>query len=217
MNNDKDNQRYSHYLDSGTKRCFDVVVCIVLSIPALTIIMLLALVILIVEGRPVFFVQQRAGKKGKLFLMPKIRTLRSGPIACEQSCESDKEPFLTVTGGFLRRHRLDELPQIFSVLRGQMSLVGPRPELPNIVATYAPIHSKRLAAKPGITGLWQIKGSRKAAIHKNIKYDLDYLRKAGLWLDIKILIQTIPFVLKPKGAKHVYENRIYAYNVSLSK
>jgi len=217
MNNNEGKQRYSHYLDSVTKRCFDVVVCIVLSIPAAAIIILLAIVVLIFEGRPVFFVQQRAGKKGKLFLMPKIRTLRSGPKACEQSCESDKELFLTVTGGFLRRHRLDELPQIFSVLRGQMSLVGPRPELPNIVATYSPIHSKRLAVKPGITGLWQIKGSRKAAIHKNIKYDLYYLRKASLWLDIKILIKTIPFVLKPEGAKQDYEDRIYTYNVSLSK
>ena len=217
MNNNKANQKYSHYLDSRTKRYFDIAICLVLFLPALASVTLLALVILIVEGRPVFFIQQRVGKNGKLFLMPKIRTLRADLNTCELSSESDKKPFLTVTGGFLRRHRLDELPQILSVLKGQMSLVGPRPELPNIVATYAPAHNKRLAAKPGITGLWQLAGNRDVAIHKDIKYDLYYLRRASLWLDIKILVNTIPFVLNPKQAKHNYENRIYTYDISLPK
>lgn len=217
MNNNKYKQGYSHYLHSNTKRYFDIVICLVLFPPVLAIIILLAFIILIVEGRPVFFIQQRVGKSGKLFLMPKIRTLRIGIDACRLSSKSDKDKFLTVTGGFLRRHRLDELPQIFSVLKGQMSLVGPRPELPSIVTTYAPVHTRRLAARPGITGLWQLAGDRNLAIHQNIKYDLYYLYKASLWLDIKIFFKTIAFVLNPKKTKHNYENRIYTYNVSVPK
>ena len=98
----------------------------------------------------------------------------------------------------MRKYRLDELPQLFSVLTGHMSFVGPRPELPEVVAIYQPIHRKRLSVKPGITGLWQIRGNRTVLIHQDIKYDLYYLRKANFWLDIKILILTVPFVLKPE-------------------
>ncbi len=198
MDSDTRNQGYSMYLHSWTKRAFDIVMCSLLLLPALIILGLAGLSILIREGRPVFFIHQRAGRDGKLFWLPKLRTLRVDADPYEPSTEFDNELLVTVTGKSLRRHRLDELPQLFSVLTGRMSLVGPRPELPNVVATYGSLHRKRLLAKPGITGLWQIMGDRNVKMHQDIKYDLYYLRKASLWFDIKIVVMTIPFVLNPK-------------------
>ena len=198
MDSDTRNQVCSMYLHSWTKRAFDIVMCSLLLLPASIIMGLAGLRILIREGRPVFFIHHRAGKNGKLFWLPKLRTLHVDADPYEPSTESNNELLVTVTGKSLRRHRLDELPQLFSVLTGRMSLVGPRPELPNVVATYGSLHRKRLLAKPGITGLWQIMGDRNVKMHQDIKYDLYYLRKASLWLDIKILIMTVPFVLNPK-------------------
>jgi lipopolysaccharide/colanic/teichoic acid biosynthesis glycosyltransferase len=208
-------QRYSKYLDSRCKRCFDITVCMLIFIPASAMIILIGIAALIIEGRPVFFAHYRAGKNGRLFLMPKIRTMHTNANPYKPSQEFENGRFFTITGKFLRRHRLDELPQIFSVLAGQMSLVGPRPELPSVAEKYTFLEKKRLAARPGITGLWQIMGDRKEAMYKGVKYDLYYLRKANFLLDIKILAMTIPFVSNPKPAGKTYENCIYTYNISL--
>lgn len=191
-------EQYSTYLDSWTKRCFDVVICILLLPLALIIMGLAGLNILIREGRPVLFIHRRAGKNGRLFWLPKLRTLLVNADPYKLSTEFDKEPLVTVTGKSLRKHRLDELPQLFSVLRGRMSLVGPRPEIPNVAVEYRGLDRKRLSAKPGITGLWQVMADRNVKVNHDIKYDLYYLRKASLWLDMKILFMTIPFVLNPK-------------------
>ncbi len=217
MHSNKNKQTYSPYLRSHTKRCFDIVMCLFLFFPVLAAIGLLSFIILIKEGRPVFFKHLRVGREGRLFWLIKLRTLHVKADPYKPSPKTNYDPLITRTGRVLRRYRLDELPQFFSVLKGQMSMVGPRPELLDVVATYKPIHKKRLAAKPGITGLWQIRGDRRKAIHEEIKYDLYYLRKASLWLDIKILIMTIPFVVSPKLYRYTYENRIYTYNFSLSK
>jgi lipopolysaccharide/colanic/teichoic acid biosynthesis glycosyltransferase len=130
--------------------------------------------------------------------MTKLRTLRVDADPYKLSPESDKELLATATGKSLRRHRIDELPQLFPVLTGRMSLVGPRPELPDVVATYRRLDRRRLLVKPGVTGLWQIAADRNVRVNHNIKYDLYYLRKASLWLDMKIVVMTIPFVLNPK-------------------
>ena len=217
MRSNRNKQIYSPYLHSHTKRCFDVVICLFLFFPVLAMVSLLGLIILIKEGRPVFFKHLRVGRDGKLFWLPKLRTLHVKADPYKPSPKTNYDPLINRTGRFLRKYRLDELPQFFSVLKGQMSIVGPRPELLDVVATYEPLHKERLAAKPGITGLWQIRGDRRKAIHEEIKYDLYYLRKASLWLDIKILIMTIPFVLNLKLNHCTYENRIHTYNFSLSK
>jgi lipopolysaccharide/colanic/teichoic acid biosynthesis glycosyltransferase len=217
MYSNRNKAAYSPYLHSRTKRCFDIVMCLFLFFPVLVMIGLLGLTVLIKEGRPVFFKHLRVGRDGKLFWLLKLRTLHVKADPYKSSPKTDHDPLITRTGRVLRKYRLDELPQFFSVLRGQMSIVGPRPELLDIVATYKSLHRKRLAAKPGITGLWQIRGNRRKAIHEEIKYDLYYLRKASLWLDIRILIITIPFVLNLKVDHYTYENRIYTYNFSLSK
>jgi len=217
MNKSKYSQRYSPYLESRTKRCFDILVCAVLVVPAVILITILSLYVLFIEGRPVFFIQRRVGKNGKLFRLVKIRTLTTDADPSIPSCEYDIDSVVTPSGRFLRRHRLDELPQIFLVLADKMSLVGPRPELPAVTAEYSSMAKKRLLTKPGISGLWQIKASRNRPMHRNLKYDLYYLQKASLWLDIKILVLTVPFVLKPGLGKAHEKDCLHTYNVSLSK
>ncbi|MHC5060702.1 MAG: sugar transferase [Planctomycetota bacterium] len=213
MDNRISNQRYSPYLDSSAKRCLDIIVCLILLLPAVLMLLVILPVALIVDGRPALFFQRRVGRGGKEFLMPKIRTLKKHAHPNKPACSYDTEAFTTKTGSLLRRHRLDELPQIFSVLAGKMSLVGPRPELPDVVKNYTAKEFKRLCARPGLTGIWQIKASRNQPIHKNIRYDFYYLRKASLRLDIRILAETIPFVLRA-GSKIFHEkNHLYTYNL----
>jgi len=215
MDNRISNQRYSPYLDSSAKRCLDIIVCLILLLPTILILLVIIPVVLIVDGRPALFFQRRIGRGSRKFLMPKIRTMKKHTHPNKPTCSYDTKAFTTKTGSLLRRHRLDELPQIFSVLAGKMSIVGPRPELPKVVKNYTAKEFKRLCARPGLTGLWQIRASRNQPIHKNIRYDLYYLRYASLWLDIRILAETIPFVLKA-GSKIFYEkNRLYTYNLSV--
>ncbi len=175
-----------------------MIVCLLLLPPAFIVIRLASLHILLRQGRPVFFFHRRAGRNGKLFWLPKLRTFCTDADTYKLSTESEKELLATVTGKLLRRHRIDELPQLFSVLAGRMSLVGPRPELPDVVATYRCLYRKRLSVRPGVTGLWQIMADRNAKMSRNMKYDLYYLRKASLWLDVQILVMTVPFVLDPR-------------------
>lgn len=191
-------EQCSTYLDSWTKRSLDIIICLLLLPPALAVMGLASLNILLRDGRPVFFAHFRVGRKGRLFWLPKLRTLRSDTDPYELLSESEKESLATAAGKPLRRHRIDELPQLFSVLAGRMSLVGPRPKLPNVAATHRCIDKKRLCARPGITGLWQILADHDEDMSQNMKYDLYYLRKASLWLDMWILAMTVPFVLNPK-------------------
>jgi lipopolysaccharide/colanic/teichoic acid biosynthesis glycosyltransferase len=198
MRSDRRKKEYSIYLHSRTKRCFDVVISVLLLLPAVLIAAIAGLCILIREGRPVLFIHYRVGRNGWLFRMPKLRSLRVEANPYEPSVNSPNASLVTRTGKFLRRHKVDELPQLFSVLSGRMSLIGPRPELPNVALRYTSLHKKRFLARPGITGLWQIMGDHKVGMHEDLKYDLYYLRKANLWLDVKVLAMTILFVLNPK-------------------
>jgi lipopolysaccharide/colanic/teichoic acid biosynthesis glycosyltransferase len=109
---------------------------------------------------------------------------------------SRDDPRITRVGRFLRKMSLDELPQLFNVIKGEMSLVGPRPEMPFIVATYNEIHRERLKMLPGITGLWQLSGDRKKAIHENMDYDIYYGGNMSFFLDVAILIETLIFAFR---------------------
>jgi lipopolysaccharide/colanic/teichoic acid biosynthesis glycosyltransferase len=175
------------------------------------------LVVLIVDGRPVLFFQKRAGKNGKEFLMPKIRTLKNHTHPNLPTNSFNVDAFTTKTGKYLRKYRLDELSQIFSVLTGRMSLVGPRPELLDVVKNYSKKECQRLCSRPGLTGLWQINAPRNQPMHKNIRYDLYYIQKASLWLDIRILGATVPFVLKMGKRNYNEENCVYTNNLSMSE
>jgi lipopolysaccharide/colanic/teichoic acid biosynthesis glycosyltransferase len=211
----KERQVHSPYLESRRKRGFDVAVSLLLLPAAIVLMLVIAVWILFRDGRPVFFAHRRIGKQGRSFLMLKFRTLKNNVNPYEQSPVSKEDPRVTNTGRSLRFHRLDELPQILSIISGTMSLVGPRPELPNIVATYTPSQRKRLLVRPGLTGLWQVLGNRNVPIHHQIKYDFFYLRKASVRLDMKIMAMTIPFVLGFTFADDTHENRLHICNVSL--
>ena len=193
------------------KRLFDLTLTTLFLIPALPLMGCIALAIWLDDGFPILFRQQRMGENGRLFTMYKFRTMVRNAETLRHLVEQvDKngnlihkrpdDPRVTRVGRFLRRTSLDELPQLFNVLRGEMSLVGPRPELPYLVEKYQPWQRKRLVVPPGITGWWQIHGRSDKPMHLHTEYDLYYIEHYSLWLDIRILITTFWIVLRGKGA-----------------
>jgi lipopolysaccharide/colanic/teichoic acid biosynthesis glycosyltransferase len=154
----------------------------------------------ITDGRPALFSQVRVGQFGKRFRILKFRTMYRDVESYAPTPRDQNDPRVTRVGRFLRRTSLDELPQLFNVLRGEMSLVGPRPEMPFIVDQYTPTQRERLLAKPGLTGLWQISADRAFEIHENIDYDLYYIRNRSILLDLVILLHTLVFAIRGVGA-----------------
>ena len=136
----------------------------------------LALLVKFNSRGPVLFRQERVGRQGQLFTMYKFRSMYVEAPQYGYSPTAERDPRITPVGRLLRRTSLDEIPQLINVVLGQMSLVGPRPEMPFIVEQYTHLQQQRLAVKPGITGLWQISADRKFLIHKNLEYDLYYFR-----------------------------------------
>jgi exopolysaccharide biosynthesis polyprenyl glycosylphosphotransferase len=149
---------------------------------------------------PVIFKQKRVGLKGREFSFYKFRTMHVDAPKYAHTPQASDDPRITRVGKILRRTSLDELPQLFNVFRGDMSLVGPRPEMPFIVAKYSTLERQRLDAKPGITGLWQISTFRGAPIHDHIEYDLFYLENRSLLLDLAITIKTVTSAVRGVGA-----------------
>jgi lipopolysaccharide/colanic/teichoic acid biosynthesis glycosyltransferase len=161
-------------------------------------VFLVLVVILKLKNQEVLYSQIRVGHLGRLFRIYKFRTMLDVEGGLKP-CKEDQR--LRPLGWFLRRTSLDELPQLFNVLTGDMSLVGPRPELLRVVQDeYKRFHWKRILLKPGLTGLWQIYG-RKQPIHEYVKYDFFYLKNQSFWLDFWILLRTIPVVLLQRGAR----------------
>lgn len=180
-----------------TKRLFDLVAAaagIILLGPLILAIYLL--VRCSSRGRG-FFVQDRAGRNGHLFRLIKFRTMRADHVHDPDPCVviSEAHQGVTGVGRVLRRLKLDELPQLFNVLAGQMSLVGPRPTVPEQVAEYDEFKRRRLLARPGITGLAQINGGTALSWDERIEWDVYYVRRRSLWLDFKILLRTFVSVL----------------------
>ena len=151
------------------------------------------------KGRALF-TQERVGKDGKFFKMFKFRTMKKDADLYEEAPKSPHDKRITRIGRFLRKTSLDELPQLINVLKGEMSLVGPRPEMPFIVKSYTKWQKKRLEVKPGLTGLWQILGRKDLPLHENIEYDFYYIQNQSLLLDLVIMIKTIWAVISGKGA-----------------
>lgn len=149
---------------------------------------------------PVFFKQDRVGQGGRVFTIYKYRTMRTETDPYAVAPTADTDPRITNFGRWLRKTSLDELPQLLNVLRGEMSMVGPRPEMPFIVAQYQPWERRRLDVKPGLTGLWQVVGRKNLPLHLNMQYDFYYIKNQGFLMDLEILVRTIPAVLKGKGA-----------------
>jgi len=149
---------------------------------------------------PVFFVQERAGKDGRIFRAYKLRTMVQGADKANKSIIFSKDdPRITKVGKFIRRTGFDELVQLINVLKGDMSLVGPRPTLPYQIKKYDNIQKERLSVKPGITGWALINGRNSLTWDKRIELDLWYIKNWSIWLDMKILISTVYVVMKGEG------------------
>jgi exopolysaccharide biosynthesis polyprenyl glycosylphosphotransferase len=182
------------------KRLFDLSVALVLLVLASPVMAAIAFAIQWVDGKPVLFRQKRIGMGGEPFEILKFRSMYVDAPKYAVTPGSGHDPRITPIGRILRRTSLDELPQLLNVLRGDMSLVGPRPEMAFIVDTYNDLQRQRLNAKPGITGLWQISPDRAQAIHENMDYDIYYIRNQSFLLDLAILAKTAVSVVKGDGA-----------------
>jgi exopolysaccharide biosynthesis polyprenyl glycosylphosphotransferase len=176
------------------KRALDLMIASVALVLTLPLWLVAAALIRLDSDGPVFFVQDRVGQRGHLFRILKFRTMRTNTAPYAHSpVGDDADPRITRVGRLLRMGGFDELPQLINVLRGDMSMVGPRPEMPFIVAGYNDQQRIRLEAKPGITGLWQLSADRHSEIHENIEYDLYYIQHQSLLLDLLILVETVLF------------------------
>jgi len=173
---------------------------IVLTSPVFLVI---AMLIKLSSRGPVIFAQRRAGLGGRPFTMYKLRTMHAGaePSERELGVKDPDDPRVTPVGRFLRRSSIDELPQLFNVLRGDMSLVGPRPPLPEEVERYDRWQRRRLSMRPGLTGLWQVSGRSELGFDECLRLDLLYIDNWSPWLDLKILVRTVPAVLSGRGAR----------------
>lgn len=170
---------------------------IVLSSP----VWLLTAVAIKVDSRgPVFFKQERVGKHGRKFMIYKFRSMRVDAPKYAEKVSGSEDPRLTKVGAFIRKTSIDELPQLINIFRGEMSFVGPRPEMAFLVEQYDPIYRRRLVMKPGLTGLWQVMGRSDLPLQENIKFDLYYIQNFSLLLDFMIMLRTVPAVIKRKGA-----------------
>lgn len=188
----------SGFLSLSVKRCTDLIGSAMLMLFFAPILFLIAILVRLDSPGPALFIQERVGSNGQIFRIFKFRSMhRDSPrYAC--SPRSARDPRLTRFGRVLRRTSLDELPQLFNILLGNMSLVGPRPEMPFVVESYLPQQRQRLKAMPGLTGLWQLSADRAFPIHEALEYDLYYIRNRGFFLDLAILIHTV-FIAMRRG------------------
>jgi lipopolysaccharide/colanic/teichoic acid biosynthesis glycosyltransferase len=213
---------HRHAIYDGVKRVLDLAGSLSLLTILLPLLLLIIVLMKLKSPGPVFFRQQRIGRGMKPFEMLKFRTMHVNAdpalhhefvsrfinsTGSNQPCGNDGlfkivgDPRVTPLGSVLRRTSLDELPQLWNVVRGEMSLVGPRPPLPYEVAQYKPWHIRRvLEAKPGITGLWQVGGRSRTTFEEMVRLDLRYARTQSLWSDIRILLATPRAVFSGKGA-----------------
>jgi lipopolysaccharide/colanic/teichoic acid biosynthesis glycosyltransferase len=195
-----------------SKRTLDVAVAGV----ALAVFLPFGLVIALLIGRdggPVFYWQDRVGYRGRTFRFPKFRSMVVNADQLRQTLLADNDhagsgitfkrendPRITAVGRFLRRSSLDEIPQLWSVLKGDMSLVGPRPALPAEVARYTPLQRRRLEVKPGLTCIWQVSGRSQIPFEGQVALDLEYIRTRSFRGDLILLLKTVPAVLFGRGA-----------------
>ena len=198
-------------LDAGLRRLLDLAgagLGLMLMFPLLALI---ALLIRLDSPGPILFIQRRVGKGGREFSVLKFRSMyvnaeqrlemllaaneRTGPVF-----KMRRDPRVTRVGRLLRRYSFDEMPQLFNVLRGEMSLVGPRPAIPREVALYTPLQCLRLSVTPGLTGLWQVSGRANLSFEESIALDLEYIQRQSFTLNVLLILRTIPAVLTAHGA-----------------
>ncbi len=193
------------------KKGFDLTASLGGLLLILPLIPFIVLLIKLETKGPVFFKQERVGYQGKLFGCYKFRSMA---VDAEQRKEElahlneatgaafkiKADPRITGVGSFLRRSSLDEFPQLFNILKGDMSVIGPRPQIPSEVADYTPEQAQRLLVKPGLTCLWQVSGRSHLDFQEWMELDREYVKKRNLFFDFKILARTLPAVIERKGA-----------------
>ena len=182
-------QLSSFYAKRG-KYILDYILTSILIILFSPLIGFIAILIKINSRGPIFFRQKRVGLHNRPFVMYKFRSMYIDAPAYSEKPESSDDPRITPVGRRIRKFSLDELPQLFNVLKGEMSLVGPRPEMPFLAQEYNDWENQRHLVTPGITGLWQLGHSRCDSIRSGIHYDLEYIRNISFWNDLKILVRT---------------------------
>jgi sugar transferase (PEP-CTERM system associated) len=197
-----------HMLDTALKRSFDVVVSLVILIVTLPLQLLTALLIKLGSPGPLFYSQERVGRYGKIFTLFKFRSMRvDAEVDGNATWAAERDPRVTRVGAVIRKLRIDELPQLINVLRGEMSFVGPRPERPVFVEQLTqviPYYAERHWVRPGITGWAQVNYPYGASIsdaRRKLSFDLYYLKNTSIFLDFLILLQTVPIVLSRSGAR----------------
>lgn len=194
------------------KRSLDIVVG-ALALVALSPVLLTVIALIKIEdGGPIFFRQTRVGLRGRLFGMWKFRSmvlnadalkdklLQQNEMSGGVTFKMKNDPRVTRIGKWIRKFSVDEMPQLWNVLQGHMSLVGPRPPVPREVQEYTVEDRQRLLAKPGLTCFWQVGGRSEIDFNGQVRLDVDYIKSQSLWLDIKLLFKTVPAVLLGKGA-----------------
>jgi lipopolysaccharide/colanic/teichoic acid biosynthesis glycosyltransferase len=192
------------------KRALDLGLCVLMAPPIFALLGAVALAVLVCDGRPVFYRQNRTGRGGRRFRMYKFRTMVRNAEALKAELASlnrlsgpdfkiENDPRITRLGSFLRKSSLDEIPQILNVIRGEMSLVGPRPTSFE-ASTYDLWHTERLEVTPGITGLWQVSGRSDVDFDDRVRLDIEYLERRSLWFDVVILFRTVTALVQQRGA-----------------
>ncbi len=194
------------------KRVVDVIGSIMLLIGLSPLLLFIAGLIKLTDNGPVFYVSTRVGRWGREFACPKFRSMYVGADKAKAKLEANQDhknsvtfkmkndPRITWIGAILRKTSMDELPQLWSVLKGEMSLVGPRPPLPSEVEKYTLDERRRLDIVPGLTCIWQVSGRSDIPFDQQVKLDLQYIQSQSFWVDFKILVRTIPAVFLGRGA-----------------
>ena len=208
--------KFSKAGSSFLKRAMDIVLSAVAIVFISPLLLCIAVLLKIKDPGPIFFAQNRIGRDGREFRCLKFRTmvvdaqerldalLTSDPVAAQEWRMSQKlkdDPRVTPLGDFLRRSSLDELPQLFNIFKGEMSIVGPRPIVRNEAARYGDMYDFYLSTRPGLTGLWQISGRSDTSYDERVNLDVTYVRDWSVTTDIKIMAMTVPAVLFSKGAR----------------
>jgi len=193
------------------KRIFDLAIAVPAVILLSPFFLIISIWIRLDSRGPAFYTSDRIGENGKTFRMVKFRSMVTGAEKRLNEVarydekgnlihKTPNDSRITRAGKFLRRTSMDELPQLFNVLKGDMSLVGPRPELPQLVEKYEPWQRKRFAVPQGMTGWWQVNGRSDKPMHLHTDEDLYYIQHYSIWLDLQILLKTVWVVLRRKGA-----------------
>ncbi|NNC38839.1 MAG: sugar transferase [Hyphomonadaceae bacterium] len=201
--------------ESRLKRIFDITLAFILSLILAPLLLVICASIKLADGGPAIFKQKRIGRNGEVFRCWKFRTmivnsdevlnkvLAEDPRAAAEWDEDHKlrnDPRVTAMGCFLRKTSLDELPQLWNILKGEMSLVGPRPIVESEVKKYGRFFRAYISVSPGVTGLWQVSGRNDTGYAERVRMDVEYVNNYSIWTDLKIIMMTVPAVLSTRGA-----------------